>query len=436
MSEPHVVIVGGGFAGLGVMQKLTDVPVKITLIDQNNYHTFQPLLYQLATNELDANQVGFPMREMMHRQDNALFHQARVTDIDLDKKAVLLENMEPIVYDYLVVGLGAVVNFYGTKGAEDYAYPLYTMRDALLLKAHINRVLEAVDKNPALIDEGALNFCVVGGGPTGVETAGALSELLHAVADKDYPNLPINEQAQVILFEAGPKLLGPFKPKLQKYAKKALEKLDVTVRLEEGVSEITPTSITLRSGEVVKTHTLVWGAGVQAHPLAKSLGVEQVRGGRIPVELDLSLNGRPEVFVVGDIALITDAKTKKPLPQLGSVAQQAGRHVGKNIERLVGGKPTEPFEYLDKGTMAAIGRGAAVVQMPGHGSMTGHAAWLAWLGVHVALLAGGEEKSSTIVDWGWNILTQKRGKRIMLTDEDFEAAIKTSEKRESTQGNE
>ncbi len=436
MSDIQVVILGGGFAGLGTMQKLEDTPVKITLIDQNNYHTFQPLLYQLATNELDANQVGFPMREMMHRQDNALFHQARVSSIDLDKKEVLLENMEPISYDYLVVGLGAVVNFYGTKGAEDYAYPLYTMRDALILKAHINRVLESVDKNPALIDEGALNFCVVGGGPTGVETAGALSELLHAVADKDYPNLPINEKAQVILFEAGGTLLKPFKPKLQKYAKKALEKLEVTVRLEEGVSEIGPTSITLRSGERVKTHTLVWGAGIQADPLAKSLGVEQVRGGRIPVELDLSLNGRPEVFVVGDIALITDAKTNETFPQLGSVAQQAGRHVGKNIERLVEGKPTKPFEYMDKGTMAAIGRGAAVVQMPGHGSMTGHAAWLAWLGVHVALLAGGEEKSSTIVDWGWNILTQKRGKRIMLTDEDFEAAIDSNEKRESAQGNE
>jgi len=203
------------------------------------------------------------------------------------------------------------------------------------------------------------------------------------------------------------------------------------VRLGEGVSEIGPTSITLKSGEVVKTHTLVWGAGIQAHPLASSLGVEQVRGGRIPVELDLSLNGRPEVFVVGDIALITDAKTNQPLPQLGSVAQQAGRHVGENIERLVKDEPAEPFEYLDKGTMAAIGRGAAIVQMPGHGSMTGHAAWLAWLGVHLALLAGGEEKSSTIVDWGWNILTQKRGKRIMLTDEDLETAMEDKQKHNS-----
>jgi NADH dehydrogenase len=420
MSETHVVILGGGFAGLGAVQKLKDAPVKITIIDQNNYHTFQPLLYQLATNELDMNQVGFPIREMMHRQDNAIFHQAKVLGIDLDNKQVQLAGMEPISYDYLLVGLGAVVNFFGTKGAEEYAFPLYTMQDALRLKDHVLRLLEATDKNPALIEEGSLTFCVVGGGPTGIETAGALSEFLHAVAEKDYPNLPIKEKAQIILFEAGPKLLGPFKPKLQNYAKKALEKLEVTVRLGEGVAEIGPTSITLRSGEVVKTHTLVWGAGIQANPLAKSLGVEQAKGGRIPVEPDLSLHGRPEVFVVGDIAMITDSKTKEQLPQLGSVAQQAGRHVGENIHRLVKGEATKPFEYFDKGTMAAIGRGAAVVQMPGHGTMTGHAAWLAWLGVHLALLAGGEEKSTTMVDWGWNIMTKKRGKRIVVTDEDVE----------------
>lgn len=428
MAEPQVVILGGGFAGLGAAQKLKDAPVQITIIDKNNYHTFQPLLYQLATNELDANQVGFPIREMMHRQDNAVFHQAKIAGVDLDNKQVLLEEMEPISYDYLVVGLGAVVNFFGTKGAEEHAFPLYTMRDALLLKAHLHKVLESVDKNPALIEDGALNFCVVGGGPTGIETAGALSELLHAVLEKDYPNLPIKEKGQVILFEAGPHLLAPFKSKLQKYAKKALEELDVTVRLEEGVAEIGADSITLRSGEVIKTHTLVWGAGIQANSLAANLGVEQVKGGRIPVELDLSVNGRPEVFIVGDIALITDAKTGKPLPQLGSVAQQAGRHAGENIARLVKGKESEPFEYLDKGTMAAIGRGSAVVQLPGHGTMTGHAAWLAWLGVHLALLAGGEEKSATIVDWGWNIVTKKRGKRITLTDEDLEAALESQRK--------
>jgi NADH:ubiquinone reductase (H+-translocating) len=425
-NEPQVVILGCGFAGQGAALKLKNAPVKITIIDQNDYHTFQPLLYQLATDEMGVTEVGFPIREIMHRQDNAVFHQVKVTGIDLGKKQVQVDGMDPIGYDYLIVGLGAVVNFFGTKGTPDHAFPLYTLRDALRLKDHILKTLEATDKNPALIDDGALTFCVVGGGPTGVETSGALAELLHAVAEKDYPNLPIKDKAQIILFEMGPHLLAPFKPKLQNYAKKSLEKLGVTVRLGEGVVEIDPAHITLKSGEVIKTHTLVWGAGIQANPLAKSLGAEQVKGGRIPVNLDLSLKDHPEVFVVGDIALITDAKTNEQLPQLGSVAQQAGRHVGDNIQRLVKGEKAEPFKYLDKGTMATIGRGAAVVEMPGHGTMTGHAAWLAWLGVHAALLSGGEEKSATIVDWGWNMVTKKRGKRIVVTDEDVEAESSSS----------
>ena len=418
--EPQVVILGCGFAGQGAALKLKDAPVKITILDQNDYHTFLPLLYQLATDEMGQTEVGFPIRELIHRHDNAIFHQVKVTGIDLVNKQVHVEGMEPIRYDYLVVGLGAIVNFFGTQGAQEHTFPLYTLRDAVRLKDHILKTLEAADKNPALIDEGALTFCVVGGGPTGVETSGALAELMHAVAEKDYPNLPIKDKAQIILFEMSPHLLGPFKPKLQNYAKKALEKLGVTVRLGEGVIEVTPTTITLKSGEVIMTHTLVWGAGIQANPLAKSLGVEQVRGGRIPVNPDLSLRDHPEVFVVGDIALITDAKTNEQLPQLGSVAQQAGRHAGENITRLVKGEATTPFTYLDKGTMATIGRGAAVVELP-HGTMTGHAAWLAWLGVHAALLSGGEEKSTTIVDWGWNIATKKRGKRIVLTDEEVEA---------------
>ncbi len=419
--KPHVVILGGGFAGIGAAQKLKDAAVQVTIIDQNDYHTFQPLLYQLATDEMGVTEVGFPLREVMHRQNNADFHQAKVTGIDLANCQVLLDSMGPLQYDYLIVGLGAVVNFFGTQGAAEHAYPLYTLHDAQRLKNHILATFEAADKNPALVDDGALTFCVVGGGPTGVETSGALAELLHAVAEKDYPNLPIRDKAQIILFEHGPHLLAPFKPKLQEYSKKALEKLGVTVRLGEGVVEIGKDSIKLASGEVVKTHTLVWGAGIQANPLGKQFGVELAKGGRVPVNLDLSLPGHPQVFVTGDIAVITDAKTKEQLPQLGSVAQQAGRHAGENIARLVSGQATKPFEYFDKGTMATIGRGAAVVQMPGHGTMTGHAAWLAWLGVHAALLSGGEEKSTTIVDWGWNLVTKKRGKRIMVTDEDVAA---------------
>jgi NADH dehydrogenase len=421
MDTPRVVILGCGFAGLGAAQKLKDAPVAITLLDQNDYHTFQPLLYQLATDELGTSEVGFPVREIMHRQNNAVFHQVKVTGIDVANRQILVDKMDAIAYDYLVVGLGATVNFYGTKGAEEHAFPMYTLRDALHLKNHILKTLEATDRNPALIDDGALTFCIVGGGPTGVEVAGAMAELLHAVAEKDYPNLPIKKKAQIILFEAGPHLLGAFKQRLQDYSKKKLTEMGVAVRLGEGVTEITANSITLKSGEVIKTHTLVWGAGIQANPIAKSLGVEPVKGGRIAVNPDLSLEGHPEIFVVGDIAMITDSKSNQQLPQLGSVAQQAGRHAGENIAHLVKGEAAKPFEYFDKGFMATIGRGAAVVEMPVRGTMTGHAAWLAWLGVHVMLLSGGEEKTSTMVDWGWNLITKKRGKRIVVSDEDIEA---------------
>jgi NADH dehydrogenase len=412
MNEPHVVILGAGFAGIGAMRKLKDAPVQVTLIDKNDFHTFQPLLYQVATAELAHSEVGFPVREMLHDHPSGQFHQTVVTGIDLAQKQVMVEGMEPLAYDYLVIALGAVVNYFGVKGADDHAFPLYTMQNANRLKAHILHLFEAVDKDPALIDDGALTFCVVGGGPTGVETAGAIAEMLHAELKEDYPNLPV-ERGEVHLYEASPHLLGPFKANLQAYAKKELEEIGVQVHLGEGVVEIEPTRIHLKSGGVVKTHTLVWGAGITGNPLASALGKELNRG-RVPVNLDLSLPDYPEVFVIGDIALITDSKTNKQLPQLGSVAQQAGFHAAENISRLVKGSSTEPFKYLDKGTMATVGRGAAIVELPNGRTMKGHAAWMAWLGVHLVLLSGGEQKSLTFVDWGWNVVTNKRTKRILV----------------------
>jgi len=220
--EPHVVILGGGFAGVGVIKKLKKARVKVTLIDKNDYHTFLPLLYQVATDELAPTVVGFPLPEMLDELSDGEFQKANVTGIDLANKKVTTEGSEPTSYDYLVVGLGAVVNYFGTKGAAENAFHLYNMHDAVRLKEHVLERLEAADKDPAQADDGALTFCVVGGGATGVEIAGALSELLHEELKEDYPNLPV-EQAEVHLYEMGPCLLGPFKPKLQEYAKQALE---------------------------------------------------------------------------------------------------------------------------------------------------------------------------------------------------------------------
>ena len=413
----HVVILGAGFAGIGALKKLRDADVRITIIDKHDYHTFQPLLYQVATDELGPTEVGFPVRELLHGHNNITFHQTTVQGIDLAHKQVTVEGRGPIQYDYLVMALGGIVNFFHTPGADQHALPLYTMEDAMRLKEHILKTFEAADKNPALIDDGALNFCVVGGGPTGVELAGALVELLSAELKADYPNLPV-DKAEVLLYEHSPNLLGTFAPKLESYAQKALEERGVKVQTGIGVSKIGPASIDLSTGATVKTHTTVWAAGLQANPVVNSLGVELVHGGRLPVGPDLQIKGHPGVFAIGDIAAMTDGKTGKVVPGLGATALQAGRHVGETIKQLLDGKPAKPFEYFNKGMMAQVGRGAAVVELPTGGTLKGHLAWLAWLGVHLALLNGAEEKASIFVDWGWTILTHKRGKRIMLGDED------------------
>jgi NADH:ubiquinone reductase (H+-translocating) len=422
MAEPkHVVILGAGFGGIGVLKKLRDADVRITIVDKRDYHTFQPLLYQVATDELGPTEVVFPIRELLHGHDNITFHQAAAKSIDLVKKLVVTDSVGPIQYDYLVLALGAMVNFFRTPGAEQHALPLYTMEDAIRLREHILKTFEAVDKNPALMDDGALNFCVVGGGPTGVELAGALVELLRAELIEDYPNLPV-DKAQVFLYDHSPHLLATFAPRLESYAQKALEERGVKVHTGTGVSKIGPASIELSTGATVKTHTTVWAAGLQANPIVSSLGVELVHGGRIPVGPDLQVKDHPGVFAIGDIAAMTDGKTGQVLPGLGATALQAGRHVGESIKRLLDGKQPEPFEYFNKGMMAQVGRGAAVVELPTGGRMTGHLAWLAWLGVHLALLNGAEEKAGIFVDWGWNILTHKRGKRIILSDEDVASA--------------
>ena len=421
-NQPHVVILGAGFGGIGALKSLGDADVNVTLIDKHDYHTFQPLLYQVATDELAPTEVGFPIREFLHGQTNMAFHQAVIESVNLAGKEVVVKGLEPIHYDYLILALGAVVNYFKTPGANEHAFPLYTMDDALRLKQHILRTFETVDKNPALVEEGALNFCVVGGGATGVEIAGAVSELLHVELAKDYPNLPV-DKAQVLLYENSPHLLAPFVPKLQVYTQKALEERGVKVHTGTGVSKIAADSIELSTGTTVKTQTVVWAAGLLANPIVSSLGIELVHGGRIPVGSDLQVKDHPGVFAIGDIAAMTDGKTGRPLPGLGATALQAGHHVGKTIRRLVKGKQAEPFEYLDKGFMAQVGRGAAVVELPHGATMTGTSAWFAWLGVHLCLLSGAVEKSATFLDWGWTLFTRKRGKRIILGDDDVETTL-------------
>jgi NADH:quinone reductase (non-electrogenic) len=412
-----VVILGGGFGGVGAAKKLKDADADVVLVDQHDYHTFQPLLYQVATDLVDTSTVGHPLRDLFHDHPNVSVHEATVNGIDLESRTVSFEEMAPERYDHLVLALGATVNFFGVPGATEHAFPLYTLPDAVRLRTHVIKRWEAADRDPSLIDDGALNVVVVGAGATGVESAGALAELYRTNLSEDFPKVP-QDKARLILVEAGDAVLPMFKKGLQDYAKKALEKRTVEISLGEVVEKIEQTRVHLKSGTVLNAHTLVWGAGLQASPLAAGLGLELQHGGRIPTEPDLSVAGRPEVFVAGDIGWITDAKTKKVLPQLGSVALQAGERVGENIARRLEGKQTEPFKYLDKGTMATIGRKAAVVQMPHGRSMKGSTAWLAWGAVHLALLSTGEAKARAVLDWTWAGFTHERAGRIVVDDTD------------------
>ncbi len=411
--RPRVLILGGGFAGVGAAQKLEHADAEVVLVDRHDYHTFQPLLYQLATGLLETTAVGHSLRDLLSRHENTALHKAQVTAIDLGQRTVEFEEIAPISYDYLVFALGAEVNFFGTAGAPDHAFPMYTLPHAVHLKDHLLERWEAVDRDPSLLADGALNVVVVGGGPTGVETAGALAELYRGDFAKDYSGVD-PEHARVTLVEAGPELFGMFKPKLRDYAEQALTKRGVEVKTGEVVASVTPTTVTLKSGETLKAHTLVWGAGLQGNPLAQSLGLELQRGNRVGVGPDLTLPGHPEVFVVGDVAAITDSKTEQMLPQLGSVALQSGEHAGATIADRIAGKEPKPFKYKDKGTMATIGRGAAVVQMLGGRTMTGFKAQAAWGAVHLALLPTNEDRAKAVVDWAGAATTHQRTGRITV----------------------
>ena len=413
--RPRVLILGGGFAGIGAARSLKDADVDVVLVDAHDYHTFQPLLYQVATDLLPESTVGHPLRDLFHEQPNARVHTATVTGIELDQREVQFAEMAPLGFDYLVVALGARVEFFGVEGAPEHAFPLYTLADALRLRRHILERWEAADKDRSLVDDGALNVVVVGGGPTGVESAGSIAELYRGLFVKDYPDIP-PEQARIVLVEAGPEIFSMFKTKLRRYAVKELEKFGVEVMVGEVVKSVSPTRVILESGASIPAHTLVWGAGLHANPLSESLRVELQRGGRVPTRPDLSVEGHPEVFAVGDIAWITNTQ-QPPLPQLGGVALQSGEHAGESIARLVAGDETKPFDYHDKGTMATIGRGAAVMQGPRGRTMTGKMASLAWGTVHLALLSTGEDRAKAVVDWTWAGFTHERSARISVPTE-------------------
>ncbi|MGI8757322.1 MAG: NAD(P)/FAD-dependent oxidoreductase [Acidimicrobiales bacterium] len=411
MTRPQVVIVGAGFGGLAAAKGLADAPVDITLVDRNNFHTFQPLLYQVATSGLTPGDVAHVVRGIFGDQDNLAFRRAVVRGADLERRSLLVGHGDEIPYDHLIVAVGASTNTFDIEGVEEHGFPLYQLADAVRLRNHVLKRFEATDVDPSMIDRGALRFVVVGGGPTGVEVAGALAELFGAVLARDFPRLDLR-RAEVVLVEMLPQLLAPFHPSLQRYARETLEERGVEVRTETAVDRVESERIVLEGGEELATQTVVWAAGVRANALGAALGLPTARAGRIEVGSDLAVTGHRDVWAIGDVAAI--AGSDGLLPQLAPVAIQSGRHVAAQVRRTLDGRPTKAFHYRDKGTMATIGRGRAVAELPLGIRLRGFPAWLSWLGLHLVMLAGFRNRISVFVNWAWNYLTWDRGPRLIL----------------------
>ena len=413
---PHIVILGAGFAGLGAAVRLKKANALVTLVDKNDYHTFQPLLYQVATSILEPETVGESLAKIIDDQDNLTILKAHVTAVDLQNRKVQLAEYDALSYDYLVLALGAQVNFFGIEGAVENAFPLYSLVDAINLRDHILQQFKIVEEDPSSADSGALNFVILGGGPTGVEVSGSLATFLFEEIGSRFPKVPI-EKVKIILIEGRDHLFTMFKEDLQLYTKYSLQELGVRLHLGQRITRVAPDFVELQSGERINTNTLVWAAGLQANKLVHYLGLELGPGGRIPATSALNLEQYPEVFVGGDIAIINDHKSNEPLPQLGSVAMQSGQQIGDNIKRIIKGKSAKKFKYLDKGTMATISPGHAVIQLPRGRSMTGNKAFFAWGTVHLALLPDRTSRRSALKQWSQTMYSHDRLDHIDLENE-------------------
>lgn len=409
--RPRVIIIGAGFAGLNAAKTLRRANIDVLLVDRNNYHKFQPLLYQVATSGLEADEVAHNIRDLFRGYDNVNARLGTVREIDHEAREVHFLKGPSERYDYLIVAAGAVTSYFGVEGAQEHAFPLKNLSDAVRLRNHILRQFERYDRDAKAVGDAALHFVVVGGGPTGVETAGALTELFK-VAQKDFPRLDTS-RARVTLVEMLPRVLPQYHETSSEYTHQVLLKRGVEVRLETAVQRIEPDHIILKGGERVDTRTLIWAAGVRGNPLAEALGAETDRSGRVAVEKDLSLRGHPEVFVAGDLsAAVNDAD--QPYPQLAPVAVQQGRHAALQVLRLIRGEATEPFAYTDQGQMATIGRNAAVAELAGGLRVHGFIAWLMWVFVHIAKLIGFRNRVNVFVNWAYNYITYDRSARLIF----------------------
>ena len=408
----QVAIVGAGFGGLLAARTLDKQPVKITLIDQNNFHTFQPLLYQVATAGLSPGEIAAPIRWIFRGYENVEVLMERVIDFDLARRAVKLEDSE-VLYDYLIVATGSSHAYFGHDDWEPYAPGLKTIEDALEIRRRVLLAFEFWERQAATGQgDVPLNFIVVGGGPTGVELAGTLTEIARHVLANEFRSVdPKNTQA--ILLEGGPRVLPAYSADLSESARKQLAKLGVKVETSAMVTKVEAGAVYVGETRIPAAVTL-WAAGVAASPLGRKLGVPVDRAGRVLVNPDLSIPGHPEVFVVGDLAALKD-KNGKWLPGLAPVAMQEGKAVAQNIARDLRHQSRKDFHYFDKGTLATIGRAAGVAQFR-KVHISGLLAWLAWLFVHIFFLIGFRNRIIVLVQWAWSYLTYERGARLITGD--------------------
>src|SRR5215467_5083136 len=425
---PHVVIVGGGFGGLAAAKVLRKTPAKVILIDRTNHHLFQPLLYQVATSVLTAGQIATPIRSILRNQKNTTVIMGEVTGVDKDQKCVIVSDSDrqdvPVAYDYLILATGASHSYFGHNEFAEYAPGLKSLADA---EGARNKILQAFELAEAEEDPSRhrdlLTFILVGAGPTGVEMAAALAILVRTTLKAEFRRIE-PASARIVLVDMAARVLPPFSESLSKAAKQRLEKLGVEVLLGHSVDHIDADGIVV-AGERIASKTVIWTAGVAPSPAGKWLNVETDRAGRVRIQKDLTVPGHPEIFVVGDTASLD--QNGKPLPGVAQVAMQGGRYAGKLIHnRIVGNPPLAPFSYFDKGTMAVVGKGFAVLQS-GKIRISGFVAWLAWAAVHLQFLATSSLRLSVFLQWIWTYVTGQRGDRLIVSQHGSEVAKPTLE---------
>ncbi|HEX5840154.1 MAG TPA: NAD(P)/FAD-dependent oxidoreductase [Anaerolineales bacterium] len=410
---PHVVIIGAGFGGLEAAKKLARAPVRITIIDRYNYHLFQPLLYQVAIAGLVPSQIAYPLRWIFRRQKNVDFHMAEVRSIDFESRYVKVEG-SVIAYDYLILAVGGQTNFFGMTEVEHHGFQLKNVASAVETRNHLLRMFEEASRE---VDperrRALLTFVVVGGGPTGVETAGALAELITHVMAKDYPYMDLND-VRVLLIEAASSLMMAYPDELRKATYDLLRSKNVEIMLNTRLLDYNGLHVTLADETMIHTHTLIWTAGVRSAEIIDRLGVPQASGGRIRVEPTLQLPGHPEVFVVGDAAYLENGNGQ-PLPMLATVAQQEARAAASNLQKILKGQTPKPFHYKDPGLLATIGRNAAVARIWGM-SFSGFIAWVIWVVLHIYRIIGVRNRLLVLINWAWDYIFYENQVRLITKE--------------------